>query len=101
MVVNTWISGTSWYRVWSDGWIEQGGICNSHQYNTTLQQVNFLKAYKNTNYMAITCAGPTTNQIWQIATRISIKTTTGLDIRGGHNGDNSYTGQCAWYCAGY
>lgn len=24
-VTQTWRSGTEWYRVWSDGWIEQGG----------------------------------------------------------------------------
>ena len=28
-VTNTWHSGTSWYRVWSDGFIEQGGSCTS------------------------------------------------------------------------
>lgn len=30
-VVETWQSddGTSWYRKWSDGWIEQGGVTNS------------------------------------------------------------------------
>lgn len=25
-LVDTWRDGNSWYRVWSDGWIEQGGI---------------------------------------------------------------------------
>lgn len=25
-LVDTWRNGDSWYRVWSDGWIEQGGI---------------------------------------------------------------------------
>lgn len=24
-IIETWRSGTSWYRKWSDGWIEQGG----------------------------------------------------------------------------
>lgn len=24
-ITTTWHSGTSWYRKWSDGWIEQGG----------------------------------------------------------------------------
>lgn len=100
-VIDTWKSGTSWYRVWSDGWIEQGGICASHQYNTTLQQVNFSIPYKNTDYMALTCAGPTTGQLWQIATRIAVKTTTGLDIRGGQNANAAYTGDAAWYTCGY
>ena len=27
-VVETWSSGSNWYRKWSDGWIEQGGYLN-------------------------------------------------------------------------
>lgn len=26
VIVETYVNGTEWYRVWSDGWIEQGGI---------------------------------------------------------------------------
>ncbi len=26
VITETWSSGTSWYRKWSDGWIEQGGV---------------------------------------------------------------------------
>ena len=33
----------TWYRQWSDGWLEQGGI-------STGQTVAFLKAFANTNY---------------------------------------------------
>lgn len=25
-VIETWTDGTNWYRVWSDGWLEQGGV---------------------------------------------------------------------------
>lgn len=25
VITETWVSGTSWYRKWSDGWVEQGG----------------------------------------------------------------------------
>lgn len=46
-IVSTYINGTSWYRVWSDGWCEQGGYATSI-YNT--QVINLLKAYNNTNY---------------------------------------------------
>ena len=43
-VVETYSNGTDWYRVWSDGWCEQGGLCSS---STTY---NFLKPYINANY---------------------------------------------------
>ena len=46
-IKDTYINGTSWYRIWSDGWIEQGG------YNTTTNSkgtTNLLKSFSNTNY---------------------------------------------------
>lgn len=42
-VTQTWRSGTEWYRVWSDGWIEQGG----HGTDSTC---TFSKPFSNTNY---------------------------------------------------
>ncbi len=49
-ITETYVNGASWYRVWSDGWCEQGGrIVNGSAANTT---INFLKTMKNTNYCA-------------------------------------------------
>lgn len=42
-VTQTWRSGTTWYRVWSDGWIEQGG-------HGTGGTCTFNKPFSNTNY---------------------------------------------------
>ena len=42
-------SDGSWYRKWSDGWLEQGGKCSEDDYIT----VNLLKPYKNTNYIVL------------------------------------------------
>nr|DAH95384.1 MAG TPA: tail fiber protein [Bacteriophage sp.] len=42
-VTKTWRSGTNWYRVWSDGWIEQGG-------HGTGGTCTFNKSFSNTNY---------------------------------------------------
>lgn len=44
-VTKTWHSGTSWYRKWSDGWVEQGGRITT---NTTT--ISFHTAFKDTNY---------------------------------------------------
>lgn len=43
VIVANYKSGTSWYRVWSDGWIEQGGRTNA-------TSITFLKAFSDTNY---------------------------------------------------
>lgn len=45
-IKNTYVNGTSWYRVWSDGWCEQGGNILVNGTKT----LTFLKHFKNTNY---------------------------------------------------
>lgn len=48
VVVETYVNGTSWYRVYSDGWCEQGG------YRTDVSNagvtVNLAKPFTDTNY---------------------------------------------------
>lgn len=50
VVVETYQNGTSWYRIWSDGWVEQGGeiVINSASvgggtYNSAT--LNFIKPF--------------------------------------------------------
>ena len=49
-VISTWSSGKNWYRVWSDGWIEQGGYSSGGKDGT---KTTFHKAFSNTNYNVI------------------------------------------------
>lgn len=42
-VTATYVNGTSWWRLWSDKWCEQGG------YSTT-SSITLLKTYKDTDY---------------------------------------------------
>ena len=47
-ITETWSNGTSWYRKYSDGWVEQGGeFAKPRDINVT---VTFPVAFKNTNY---------------------------------------------------
>ena len=48
-VVETYQNGASWYRIWSDGWCEQGGVSPSGADQATVT-VTLLKAFSNTNY---------------------------------------------------
>lgn len=56
VVVETYQNNTDWYRVYSDGWCEQGGKItidtgtSNWSANTTL---NLQKEYKDTNYNVI------------------------------------------------
>lgn len=52
-VVETYSNGTSWYRVYSDGWCEQGGEFPNSGTNT--QQITFLKEFADTNYYFNRC----------------------------------------------
>lgn len=63
-IVETYQNGLSWYRVWSDGWCEQGG----HNYvakptNGQFWTVSLLKPYKDTNYsVQITFGGQSVSE---------------------------------------
>lgn len=50
-VVDTYVNGNFWYRVYSDGWIEQGGVSGSMS-NSSIS-VTLLKSFSNTNYSVI------------------------------------------------
>ena len=49
VVIETYKSGTSWYRLYKSGWIEQGGYVNSLPCDN-YASVTFLKAFIDTNY---------------------------------------------------
>ena len=54
-IVETQRNDTEWYRVWSDGWIEQGG--EAFQDNAIDYVVQLLKPYINTDYFACVSLG--------------------------------------------
>ena len=61
-LVESYINGTSWYRVYSDGWCEQGGY-NS---NIGTYTVTMMKEFKDTNYTLLTQYAETTNGTNQV-----------------------------------
>lgn len=59
VVIQNYVSGTSWYRVWSDGWIEQGGKGAVNGTATT----TLPKKFSNANYnLVVTLSGGTGNR---------------------------------------
>jgi hypothetical protein len=78
-IVETYVNGSSWYRVYSDGWCEQGGV-TSWSNNTTLT-INLLKTYINTNYNVFTnCYGTYQDQLSN-AIAVNDKTTSTFELR--------------------
>lgn len=51
ILTESYVNGTSWYRVYSDGWCEQGGYIGT--VTDTSATINLLKTYKDTNYSVL------------------------------------------------
>ena len=87
-VVETWRDGTSWYRKWSDGWIEQGGRVTGFRDNET-----YYLPFSDTSYNLFfqSCKNGFPAYV------ISL-TTTGFsaDLSHGSNSKDAF-----WYACGY
>lgn len=51
VVIESYVNGFNWYRKWSDGFIEQGGIIDN---DVQLETVTLLVPFINTNYTVVT-----------------------------------------------
>lgn len=59
VIVQNYSEGTEWYRVWSDGFCEQGGKIEDDNLGSYISIVNMKIPYKDTNYSIKTLAeGP-------------------------------------------
>lgn len=94
-VIETYVNGTSWYRIWSDGWIEQGGRAVVGQ--DTRVRVNLLRPYTNANYYVnwISCSGTNTSGSGTRAADDLTATTFNI-----FNGQDT-TMTANWYACGY
>ena len=96
-VLRTVVNDTSWYRVWSNGWIEQGGVTPSIPTDGSLR-LTFLQPFSNANYTV------------QLTVRHGAGITGGNGMLSFYPYDNSsitiFNGQdtaysAAWYACGY
>lgn len=88
----SWVSGASWYRLYSDNWLEQGTIPTGTSGTWT-----FSKPFSNTNYQVQFSIYRTTisSAGWNNHMLYNTKTTTNI---GYTNPDSS---QCMLYACGY
>lgn len=70
-VVETYVNGYSWYRRWSDGWLEQGGFASA------AGVINLLRPYRDTYF---TC---TATPIAAADPYISVRTIDTITLAGG------------------
>lgn len=95
----TYVNGTSGYRVWSDGYCEQWGIVTAN--NTYNSIINLIKPYKNTNWNIIVTGQGTDNINFAEDTYsiyyIPNKTTSRITVT--HS--NTSSAPCYWRTIGY
>lgn len=65
-ITETYVNGTSWYRVWSDKWCEQGGRINAPTTSTSEITATLLKSYKDTSYTLVITQSNTTTTSYGI-----------------------------------
>lgn len=97
-VIESWSNGKSWYRVWSDGWCEQGG--NSVGATRT---VTLFKAYKDANYNVLATPSEKADATI-IAAHLNSQTATSFVLRTAHRTSDSQgekSAACAWRAEGY
>lgn len=90
-VTETYVNGTSWYRVYSDGWCEQGGSIAAATNGT----VSLLKPFVDTTYKVLIS---TTSQNANFTNNPAVDTKAISSFTwGAYQGSNSYD----WMACGY
>jgi hypothetical protein len=101
VVVETYQNGSSWYRVWSDGWCEQGGVqSNMDSTGTGQRTISLLKPFADTNYsVQVSWTNPATQSpgtVWTGCLRS--RSVNSFVI----NKDNkTYVTEYTWQASGY
>ena len=94
-LVETYDNGSYWYRVWSDGYCEQGGM-TPYQSNVNVEEVTFLKPYRALPYVLISATTTNTSFIDGTISLFNLSTTgfTKQYVR-------SVAGGWTWMAKGY
>lgn len=97
-VVETFVDGTSWYRVYSDKWCEQGGYLTASSSSNLDVQITFIKPFVDNNYTFIQFKDMSSNATvsgYYLAS--TNKTGTGITIWN----NSSYVYGTYWIASGY
>ena len=104
-VVEFYRNGTEWYRVWSDGWIEQGGIISSMPTGDSNNKTNYStitlpKAFADTKYIVSVMVNSLT-QTSALDTIVTLneKNTTNFKTRNFDSG-NALQVSASWFACG-
>ena len=94
VVIDTYVNGTSGYRIWSDGYCEQWGGYGTAYTSYTTKTITFLKKFKDTNYCLVHSSSAN-GSIYEGATYT--KTTKNFSVVNSIN----YNSLASWKAGGY
>ena len=94
-VIETWKEGTEWYRKYSDGWVEQGGVVTAPA-NSKVS--SFYVPFIDTNYTLIASPRLAGGTFWNDPACASPETSSTFRY-GAYNGNDSI--KMTWYACGY
>lgn len=103
LIVDTWKSGSDWYRVWSDGFIEQGGV-KSELVSRDKTAVSFLKNFSNSSTVKISLTPKTfSNSYYNYSACVAAvdATVTGFKVLNVAEEIAHYWTATYWYACGY
>lgn len=97
-IVEQYSDGLNWYKIYSDGWCEQGGslICNTEG----IRYVDLQKKFKDKNYTVLTTLNAYDNRTssWSWQCYVNNKTSAGFGI---YNAVSTAAYLCHWTASGY
>ena len=102
-VVESWHSGYSWYRKYSDGWMEQGGrvYCTT----STAKSITFPQAFTGTEYSVFFTVEKDTSTAIDFTDDATVTTqsitSTSVDAYMYDAGKKSYSTYVRWHACGY
>lgn len=101
-ITETFYDKDGWYRVWSDGWIEQGGnqYDNSTAYSVN-RRITFIKPFKEKLCSLSVCFNGSANaSAYNGGLTSPIPDLSGFQFTGSYNGTNQ-ANAVSWYACGY
>ena len=94
--VESYKNGNSWYRVYSDGWCEQGGVTNT-VYANVPSSISYLKTFIDTNYsLLVSLVGEYVNSSYPDSC-ITSKATSTFSLTSGYSGGATF----CWVAKGF
>ena len=97
-VIETYHKGTDWYRIYSDGWCEQGGVVSSPATDSS-KSVSLLKVFTDTNYSLMVTENGTTINTQESGSLTCLKRVSSFQL---YNNGYGYSGHTVnWFACGY